>query len=157
MRALLPAQGSRIYFPTADAVRVYDLHSGALLQALKGHFGEALCAAAAASDHKVFTGGDDCSILAWTPPPCGLTAPAPREEPVPAPHEQRRDAFLAGAPAGRLRQDGGIAAFIEAGGAAAPATVATNAEVEDGDAWSEDEAPPHPAPPRPPPKRRRRR
>ncbi|EOD27141.1 hypothetical protein EMIHUDRAFT_100311 [Emiliania huxleyi CCMP1516] len=56
--------GSRVYFPTADAVRVYDLHSGALLQTLKGHFGEALCAAAAASDHKVFTGGDDCSSRA---------------------------------------------------------------------------------------------
>ena len=64
LRALLVTRGSRVYFPTADAVRVYDLHSGALLQTLKGHFGEALCAAAAASDHKVFTGGDDCSSRA---------------------------------------------------------------------------------------------
>lgn len=158
--------GSRVYFPSTDALRVYNLYTGQLLQELKGHFGEVYCATASSGDVKVFSGGDDCAILTWTPPPCGLTAPAPLEECSAA--RSHLDAlrlasgvWQAGAGAGH----GTIVDFIEApnsfalaagasgGGSAAGA--GASAVAADGDAWSDDEDPPPPAR-RAPAKRRRR-
>lgn len=163
LSARLGRAGSRVYFPSADAVRVYNLYSGQLLQELKGHFGDVHCATASSGDVKVFSGGGDCAILTWTPPPCGLTAPAPPEE-----------CEAAGAPfdttnaASQVRYadlgTGSIVDFIEApsslaGGAVAPrggaAGAGARAVAEDGDAWSDDDEPPPPTR-RAPVKRRRR-
>ena len=62
---------------------VFDLLSGAKLKTLTGHLAEVICATAATADARVFTGGADSVIHAWTPPPCGLSRPAVTENPLP--------------------------------------------------------------------------
>lgn len=158
--------GSRAYFPSTDALRVYNLFTGELLQVLKGHFGEVLCVAAAAADHKLFSGGDDGAINVWTPPPCGLTAPAPVERCRPP---ERAGSSLGWASSARDAAGGAhsgtIVDFIQApnrhgapagrggaGSSSSSGALPVRAEVDE-DAWSEDDEPP---PTRPPPKRRRR-
>jgi hypothetical protein len=164
LSARLGRTGSRVYFPSADALRVYNLYSGQLLQELRGHFGEVHCATASSGDVKVFSGGDDCAILTWTPPSCGLTAPAPTEECRAA---GAQPDLMSAAP--RVLQAGvgagNIVQFIEApssfsGAAVAPrggaAGAGASAVAADGDAWSEDDEPP-PTSRRASAKRRRRR
>lgn len=75
------AASARVYFPGNDGLLVYDLLSGRKLQTLKAHLGEVICCAAAPHEPRVFTGGTDCNIHAWTPPPCGLYRAAPPEQP----------------------------------------------------------------------------
>ena len=71
--------GSRVYFPSSDALRVYDLNSGALLNTLKGHIGQVTCAVAASDDVRIFSGGEDGQVLCWTSTCCGISGSSPAE------------------------------------------------------------------------------
>ena len=77
MRACL--QAARLYFPTGEGLVEYELSSGRRLRVLKGHFGATTCCAADPHAPRVFSGGEDGALNAWTPPPCGLRRPAPAE------------------------------------------------------------------------------
>ena len=89
--------GDRLYFPSTDALLVYDVYRGETLKQLRGHFGEVTCAVAATADHRIFSGGEDGFVNAWAPPPCGGAVPAPPEacraaaaRPLPRARQQRR-------------------------------------------------------------------
>ena len=60
--------GDRLYFPSTDALLVYDVYRGETLKQLRGHFGEVTCAVAATADHRIFSGGEDGFVNAWAPP-----------------------------------------------------------------------------------------
>lgn len=125
----------------------------------QAHFGEVLCAVGATGDQKVFSGGDDCAVVCWTPPACGLTAPAPTEHCRPRAQAERLGApWEAAGDTTALHHSRSVVEFIAAptGGAAASRlpVLNTGAVDADGDAWSDEEEA-EPAP-RPPPKRRRR-
>eukprot|EP00967_Tisochrysis_lutea_P107353 scaffold165484_cov31-Tisochrysis_lutea.AAC.2 len=155
--------GSYVYFPSSETLRVYDLYNGELVHELKGHFGEVHCAAAASEDFKVFSGGDDCAIISWTPPSCGLTVPAPVEE-------CKVDGFGIGSASllpRRADQQGrtcSIVDFIEQPSAISDVTAPRSSSAcchgarqiadADGDAWSDEDMPPPQV--RRPSKRRRR-
>ena len=83
------ARHTRVYFPgETEGLVVYDLLSGRRIKSLKAHLGEGpVCCTASPNDARVFSGGSDCAIHAWTPPPCGLSRPAQREQ-VEAPPQQ---------------------------------------------------------------------
>lgn len=72
-------QAARLYFPTGEGLVEYELSSGRRLRVLKGHFGATTCCAADPHAPRVFSGGEDGALNAWTPPPCGLRRPAPAE------------------------------------------------------------------------------
>ena len=72
-------QAARLYFPTREGLVEYELSSGSRLRVLKGHFGATTCCAADPHAPRVFSGGEDGALNAWTPPPCGLRRPAPAE------------------------------------------------------------------------------
>ena len=72
-------QAARLYFPTREGLVEYELSSGSKLRVLKGHFGATTCCAADPHAPRVFSGGEDGALNAWTPPPCGLRKPAPAE------------------------------------------------------------------------------
>ena len=72
-------QAARLYFPTREGLAEYELASGSRLRVLKGHFGATTCCAADPHAPRVFSGGEDGALNAWTPPPCGLRRPAPAE------------------------------------------------------------------------------
>jgi len=72
-------QAARLYFPTREGLVEYELSSGRRLRVLKGHFGATTCCAADPHAPRVFSGGEDGALNAWTPPPCGLRRPAPAE------------------------------------------------------------------------------
>lgn len=131
-------EGARVYFPGADGVGVYELLTGKRCTTLKAHLGEVMCCVALPWDARVFSGGADCAIHAWTPPPCGLVKPAPAEQPV---------AATAPAPPPMLLPDDDVAppAAPVAAASAGPSAVV---ELEDCDNWSDDDEP------RPPPRRR---
>lgn len=98
------AERARAYYPSAEGLRVYDGHfhlgtagtfdtwldtcqvydllSGVQSERLKAHFGDVTCCTASPLDGRVFSGGADHVVHAWTPPPCGLSHPAPKEKPV---------------------------------------------------------------------------
>ena len=82
------AAHTRVYFPgETEGVVVYELLTGRRVNSLKGHLAEGpVCCTAAPHDARVFTGGTDCAIHVWTPPPCGLAHPAPLEAPEPLGH-----------------------------------------------------------------------
>lgn len=119
------ARQTRVYFPAeTEGLAVFDLLSGRRLQTLKGHLGEGpVCCTAAPHDARVFTGGTDCTIHVWTPPPCGLARPAPAEE------------------------IGAVDATGAAVGTRAAPLAAAVVDV-DADAWSDEEDEPRPAPAR---------
>lgn len=133
------AKATRVYFPAeSEGLVVYDLMSGRRLHTLKGHLGDGpVCATAAPHDGRVFTGGTDCSIHAWTPPPNGLARPAPTESP-----EARAPMVRAPAAYGGVGAAGGR----RANGGPPPAAVAVE---DDEDAWSDEEEPVQPARPQP--------
>ena len=118
---------------------------------------EVTCCVASGRDARVFSGGADCNVHAWSPPPCGLSRPAPPEqpacdEPPPGPVAQLQAPWLGGGgarwqhllAAGRDEQGGG------GGGAAAGSSAGGGAPLlEDRDAWSDDDDEPARQPPRP--------
>lgn len=114
-------QHARVYFPSKAGVLVYGLLSGKLLTTLKAHFGEATCCFAASAD-KLFSGGDDCALNVWTPPPCGISGPAPTE---PRSREHATSAGLSFAE---------LSAEMSGGGGGGADGSAPNADV---DAWSD--------------------
>ena len=70
-----------MYFPAElEGLLVYDLLTGRRVRVLKGHLDSGpTCCTAAQYDARVFTGGADFALHAWTPPPRGLAGPAPME------------------------------------------------------------------------------
>lgn len=121
------APNTRIYYPAAEGLLVYDLLSGDLLQTLKAHLGEVNCSAASPWEARVFSGGADCMVHAWAPPPCGLSGPAPREKP----DTMRADDGHTG-----LLPHGNASPFDEESGNQTGGGAASQV---DADAWSEDE------------------
>ncbi len=119
---------SRVYYPSVDGVHVYHLLSGARVGVLTAHCGEVRCCVASPFDARVFSGGEDRMVNAWTPPPCGLSAPA-REEAL-APQAGR------GGVGEREGRDATDDAGEREGGDATEVPRAT----ADADAWSDDEA-----------------
>ena len=81
---------ARLYFPTVEGLIEYELMNGTRLRTLKGHFGGTSCCVADSRQPRVFSGGEDGAINAWTPPPCGVVRPMPSEPCTPA----RADAFV---------------------------------------------------------------
>jgi DNA excision repair protein ERCC-8 len=154
------ARDARVYFPAAEGLRVYELLSGRTVKTLKGHLGEASCCTAATWDACVFSGGADAALLAWTPPPCGLTQPTPQEKPWEREREPAEDFSVPLAVARVDLQhggDGGSGGGTSRLGASAGAHA--QVVVEDGDAWSdsEEEEGSRAPPPRAVARKRRRR
>ena len=121
------ARGTRIFFPAEmEGLLEYDLLTGRRIRVLKGHIGDGvLCCTAAPHDMRVFSGGADCVINAWTPPPHGLMRPAPKESP--ATGDKQLVPAIEAMPAGLLDSN-------------------RTASLDDVDAWSDDEDDDRPAP-----------
>ncbi len=78
----------RAYFPSTEGLAVYDLLLGKKVAEHKAHIGEVTCCVASQADARVFSGGADHVVHAWTPPPCGLSQPAPAESPGACAHQR---------------------------------------------------------------------
>lgn len=103
-------------------IQVYELMSGKKLMTMKGHFGDTICCIASPHEPRVFSGGADRTIHIWSPPPCGIIMPAPHE-PIAMKEVQLP---TSSSPLGGWR--GGSEALSSA-----------SAQVEDRDAWSDEE------------------
>lgn len=121
---------ARVFFPSSDGIAVYEVLTGRKVTTLKAHLGEVTCCVASPWDARVFSGGADCTVHAWTPPPCGLAKPAPCELPT-------RDTVPTGADGSVGVDDVPTMAPLARGAEAErhPATV----ELDDVDAWSDEE------------------
>jgi WD40 repeat protein len=119
---------ARVFFPSSDGIAVYEVLTGRKVTTLKAHLGEVTCCVASPWDARVFSGGADCTVHAWTPPPCGLAKPTPCEQPT-------RDTGPTGAD-GSVHVDDVLAPLARGAEIGSrPAVV----ELDDVDAWSDDE------------------
>ncbi|KAL1504420.1 hypothetical protein AB1Y20_010826 [Prymnesium parvum] len=121
-----------IFFPSLEGIHTYALMSGKKTGVLKGHFGATTCCVASAHGERLFSGGDDSTINAWTPPPCGVVRPSAAEQafaaappPAAAPPWEYHPADGRPSTGGRGEAE-----------APPPRPVAAAADV---DAWSDDE------------------
>ena len=118
-------QAARLYFPTREGLVEYELSSGSRLRVLKGHFGATTCCAADPHAPRVFSGGEDGALNAWTPPPCGLRKPAPAEPFVVRPFWRRASleppAERGGGGGHEAVEVGGYGLVVARGGTAAAA------------------------------------
>ncbi|KAK3091401.1 hypothetical protein FSP39_019634 [Pinctada imbricata] len=62
--------GSRtnfVFVPEASNIKVFDMHNGNRLSILRGHYTQVNCCKLHRDYQELYSGGNDCNILIWTP------------------------------------------------------------------------------------------